>query len=602
MAKSGWSMENERIWQNCSPARASTDDAWYLCSFFTYRLWFVLVLSFLERSGGGLASEGATGRSWPAAGHKDLLLTAESKVKRGKQAVGFLEGPGSGFWGPGRSSSASHVISFVRAMKLLRRGCQGFLASVVTSSEPSSRSLSDIDVVREFTDVFLDDVAGIPPVREVEFNVELMPDTVPISKVAFLGHVVSRDGITVDQSKVEAVQNWGTPKNASEIRSFLVPLTSLTKKNAKFVWSSDCQRSFDQLKEALTSAPVLAMPVAHEELVVYTDASKLPLQIEIQRFELEVYSGEKAPSLSALTMQPTLRDRIIDRQPADEQLQRMRQKDEAKGNLLYTVVDGIVQYQGRMWVPNIDQLRTEILTEAHTSPYSIHPENTNMYRDLQSLYWWPGMKRDIGRFVSECSTFQQVKAEHQRSAGFLSPLPIPKWKWENIMIDFVTDGQSERVIKVLKDLLRACVIDFQGSWESRLPSPVHWGKVGERVLVGPEIVQQTADVVTQIRDRMRTTHSRQKSNADTRRRDLEFAVGDHVFLKVSPMNGVMCFGRKGKLNPRYIGSFDILERVGTLAYRLTLAPDLAAVHNVFHVFMLRSYISNPSHILDYKSL
>ncbi|XP_073137931.1 uncharacterized protein [Henckelia pumila] len=101
---------------------------------------------------------------------------------------------------------------------------------------------------------------------------------------------------------------------------------------------------------------------------------------------------------------------------------------------------------------------------------------------------------------------------------------------------------------------------------------------------------------------MRTAQSRQKSYADARRRDLEFAVGDHVFLKVSPMKGVARFGRRGKLNPRYIGPFEILERVGTLAYRLALPPGLAAVHNVFHVSMLRRYVSNPSHVLDFEPL
>ena len=101
---------------------------------------------------------------------------------------------------------------------------------------------------------------------------------------------------------------------------------------------------------------------------------------------------------------------------------------------------------------------------------------------------------------------------------------------------------------------------------------------------------------------MKIAQSRQKSYADKRRKDLEFAIGNHVFLKVAPMKGVMRFGKKGKLSPRYVGPFEILERVGDKAYRVALPPSLSTVHNVFHVSMLRKYISNPSHVLSYEPL
>ncbi|XP_073317723.1 uncharacterized protein [Primulina huaijiensis] len=101
---------------------------------------------------------------------------------------------------------------------------------------------------------------------------------------------------------------------------------------------------------------------------------------------------------------------------------------------------------------------------------------------------------------------------------------------------------------------------------------------------------------------MKTAQSRQKSYADKRRRDLEFAVGDHVFIKIAPMKGVMRFGKRGKLSPRFIGPLEILDRVGTLAYRVALPPNLAGVHNVFHVSMLRKYLANPSHVLSYEPL
>ncbi|KAK6143589.1 hypothetical protein DH2020_023937 [Rehmannia glutinosa] len=143
---------------------------------------------------------------------------------------------------------------------------------------------------------------------------------------------------------------------------------------------------------------------------------------------------------------------------------------------------------------------------------------------------------------------------------------------------------------------------YEALYGRKCRSPVHWDEVGERKLIGPELVQQTAEVVVKIRQRMKAAQSRQKSYADKRRKSLEFSAGDMIFLKVAPMKGVMRFGKKGKLSPRYIGPFEILERIGSLAYRIALPLAISGVHNVFHVSMLKKYIPNQSHILCYESL
>ena len=105
-----------------------------------------------------------------------------------------------------------------------------------------------------------------------------------------------------------------------------------------------------------------------------------------------------------------------------------------------------------------------------------------------------------------------------------------------------------------------------------------------------------------IRERLKTAQSRQKSYADKRRRPLEFQIGDAVFLKVAPLKGVMRFGKKGKLSPRYVGPFEIIERIGKVAYKLALSPELSSVHNVFHVSMLKKYVSDPSHVLTQDAI
>ena len=126
--------------------------------------------------------------------------------------------------------------------------------------------------------------------------------------------------------------------------------------------------------------------------------------------------------------------------------------------------------------------------------------------------------------------------------------------------------------------------------------------MGERKYLGPESVQEVAEAIEKIRARMLASQDRQKSYANPKRRNVEFQVGDHVFLRVSSMRGVKRFGKKGKLSPRFVGPFEILERVGQVVYRLAFPPALVGVHNVFHVSMLRKYISDESHILGYNDL
>ncbi|XP_073138609.1 uncharacterized protein [Henckelia pumila] len=373
-----------------------------------------------------------------------------------------------------RSLRKTRIISSLQAKQLVLDGCESFLASLSLTEFPARPSIVDVDVVRDFGDVFPDDVTGIPPDREVEFSIDLVPGTVPISKAPYIlaptemrelkeqiqelldkGFIRPRfspwgapvlfvkkkdesltlcieyrgfNGVTVKKKyPLPRIEDLFDQKFIKGFSSIVVPLKALTKKNAKFVWSPKCQESFDVLKEALTSAPVLVMPSGQGDFVVYTDAFKLGLGAdEIYRFELEFYAEGRAPRLSALSVQTTLLDRIRVAQAVDEQLGKWRQRADEKDSGLYSVVDGMVRFRGRFWIPAGDSLRVTIMAEAHTSPYSIHPGSKKMYRDLQQLYWWPGMKRDIAHFVSECLTCQQVKVEHQRLAGLLNPLPIPE--------------------------------------------------------------------------------------------------------------------------------------------------------------------------------
>ncbi|GJR17340.1 putative reverse transcriptase domain-containing protein [Tanacetum coccineum] len=183
-----------------------------------------------------------------------------------------------------------------------------------------------------------------------------------------------------------------------------------------------------------------------------------------------------------------------------------------------------------------------------------------------------------------------------------------------------TDGQSERTIQTLEDMLRACAIDFGKGWVNHLPlvefsynnsyhasikaapfealygrkcrSPVCWTEVGEAQILGPELIQETTEKIVQIKQRMQAAHDRQSSYADLKRKPMEFQVGDKVMLKVLPWKGVVRFGKRGKLNPRYVGPFKVLEKVGEVAYKLELPEELSRVHNTFHVSNLKKCYAN----------
>ena len=126
--------------------------------------------------------------------------------------------------------------------------------------------------------------------------------------------------------------------------------------------------------------------------------------------------------------------------------------------------------------------------------------------------------------------------------------------------------------------------------------------MGESSITGPDLIRDTSEKVSLIRQRLLTAQIRQKSYADVRHRPLEFEVGDHVFLKVVPKRGVVRFSKRGKLPPRFIGSFEILERIGTVAYRLALPPNMSGVHEVFHVSMLWKYTLDPAHVVDWGQI
>ncbi|XP_022040541.1 uncharacterized protein LOC110943093 [Helianthus annuus] len=326
-----------------------------------------------------------------------------------------------------------------------------------------------------------------------------------LREVQFLGHVINSEGVLVDPSKIDAIMKWVSPKNPTEIRSFLglagyyrrfiqdfsniaLPLTKLTRKKEKFVWGKEQDEAFQLLKEKLSRPPVLTLPNGTEDLVVYSDASHQglgcvlmqrgrviadasrqlkPHEVNYPTHDLELAAKDLnmrqrrwlelikdydcdilyhpgkanvvADALSRKGYPSPLRVKSMKMIVMPRLLETIRESqikslgaEDVKRERLKGVIDkleenstGLKTRFGRIWIPRFCEVKAALLNEAHKSRYLVHPGATKMYRDLKTDYWWPGMKRDIVKYVAKCLTCSQVKAEHQKPYGKLQPLEIP---------------------------------------------------------------------------------------------------------------------------------------------------------------------------------
>ncbi|GJW88736.1 putative reverse transcriptase domain-containing protein [Tanacetum coccineum] len=434
----------------------------------------------------------------------------------------------------------------------------------------------------------------------------------------------------------------------SFIEGFLKIAKSMTKhtqKGVKFDWGDKAEAAIQLIKQKLCSAPILALPEGSKDFVVYCDASHKGLdhkslqhildQKELnmrQRRWLELLSDYDceiryhpgkanivADALSrkernkqlrvraiVMTIGLNLPKQILEAQIEAQKPENLKNKDvggmirkDIPKEKLKPCADGTLCLNGRSWLPCYSDLRTVIMHESHKSKYSIHPGSNKMYQDMKKLYLWPNMKADIATYNAFGMNLDMSTAYHLQ-----------------------TDGQRERTIQTLEDMLRACVIDFEKDWANHLPlvefsynnsyhtsiktapfevlydrkrrSHIWWAEVGEVQLTDPDTVQETTEKIIHIKQRIQAAHDRQKSYADLKRNLMEFQVGDRVMLKVSPWKGVVHFDKRGKLNPRYVGPFKVLAKFRSVAYKLELPQEQSRVHNTFHVSNLKKcYADEP---------
>ncbi|GJW69367.1 putative reverse transcriptase domain-containing protein [Tanacetum coccineum] len=469
------------------------------------------------------------------------------------------------------------------------------------------KRLEDIPVVKEFLEVFHEEIPGLPQVRQVEFQIDLIPGAAPVARAPYIlapsemqelsnqlqeladrgssvyskidlrsryhqlrvrdkdipktafrtRHVIDSQGIHVDPTKIEAVKNWASPTTPTEVRQFL----ELVGYYRRFI-----------------KAPILALPEGNDEFVIYCDASHqgaVVLALKIWRHYL--YGTKCTVFTDHKSLQHIL----------DQKELNMRQ---------------------RRWL--------ELLAD-YDSKIRYHPGKENVVADVLSrkeriiplrdralvMTLHPKLPSQILEAQTEAIKEENIKAENLRGMDKAFEILAVNAECLGTQLDKSmayhpeTDGQSERTIQTLKDMLRACGIDFGKGCEKHLPlcrSHVCWAKVGDVQLTGPEIIHETTKNIVQIRQCLQAARDRQRSYANIRRKPLEFQVGDRVMLKVSPRKVVIRFGKRGNLNPRYIEPFKILKRVGTVAYKLEIPEELSNVYNTFYVSNLKKYLSDDS--------
>ncbi|GJX26736.1 putative reverse transcriptase domain-containing protein [Tanacetum coccineum] len=370
-----------------------------------------------------------------------------------------------------------NIISCTKTQKYMLKGYPIFLAHVTTKEtedKSEKKRLEDVPIIQNFCEVFPENLLGLPPTREVEFQIDLIPGAAPVAQAPY----------RLAPSEMKELSN------KKEHEEHVKAILELLKKEELYDKFSKCEfwipkgdkaeAAFQLIKKKLCSAPNLALPEGSKDFIVYCDASIKCLGIVLmQREKVIAYAScqlkiheknytthdleHEAVELNMRQLRwlKLLSDYdckiryhsgkanvVVDdlsRKEINKPLRNIKNEDvggmikkDIPKEKLEPRIDRTLCLNSRSWLPCYGDLRTVIMHESHKLKYSIHPSSNKMYQDMKKLYWWPNMKADIATYVSKCLTYAKVKSEHQRPSGLLVQPDIPQWKWDNITMDFIT--------------------------------------------------------------------------------------------------------------------------------------------------------------------
>nr|GEY39397.1 putative reverse transcriptase domain-containing protein [Tanacetum cinerariifolium] len=459
------------------------------------------------------------------------------------------------------------------------------------------------DVVSFGNYVFLDDLPGLLPPRQVEFRIELVPRA---TLVVYAPYRLASS---------EMKELFDQLKELSE-KGFIHPSSSPWGALVLFVKMKD--GSF-------------RMCIDYRELNNSTVKNRYPLlRINDLFYQLQ---GSCAYSKTDLRSDHKILQYILDQKELNMRLRRwnellsdydceicyhpgkanvvadaLSRKERVKPLRVRALVillklifkirsDGVMYFDKRIWLPLFGGLGDLIMHESHKLKYSILLGSDKMYQDLKKPYWWPNMKADISTYVSKCLTCAKVKANHQKPPGLLQKPKIPEWKWEKITMDFVMGLPRTPSVIMRASRLHHLKHSMGGSVDRLF--------VRVRLKIANSCARadlRTKEKIVQIKNRLLAAQSRQKSYANVRRKPMEFNVGDLVMLKVSPWKDVIRFGKRGKLSPRYVGLFKVIDRIGPVEHKLELPNELRGIHNTFYVSNLKKCLADENLVIPLEEI
>nr|GEV02978.1 putative reverse transcriptase domain-containing protein [Tanacetum cinerariifolium] len=515
------------------------------------------------------------------------------------------------------------VISCLRAQEYMAKGCQVLLAQITAKKEEDKsegKQLKDVPVVWDYPEVFPNDLSGLPPAQPVEFQIALIPKASPIHKVQFLSYVIDNRGIHVDPAKIESIKDWASLKTPTEICQFLglagyyrrfikgfskiaKSMTMLTQKGIKFDWGEKEENVFQLIKQKLCSAPILALPEGREGFVVYCDASHKELGSIV--FALKMWRNYLYGTKCTMFTNHKSLQHILDQKDLNMRqwrwLELLSDHDcsiryhPRKANVVADTLsckERIKPLQVRALVTTIDLNLPKQILEAQIE--ALKPENLE--------------KEDIGGMIRKDIPKEEFKTTRRWNLVFKRKELVACYgdlrsviMHESYKLKYSIHPGSDKMYQDMKKLdcwYSRRYLSGSGIISRWILSPSYQShqkaEVGEAQLTGPKLIQETTKKFVLIKQRIQADQDRQKSYTDLKRKPMEFEVRDRVMLKVSPWKGIVRFGKRGKLNPRYVGPFKVLAKIGTVAYRLELPQELSRVHHTFHVSNLKKcYIDEP---------